>query len=286
VFFGRFYFRRTLRIFPLYYAYLLILAVSYFVWAAPPDWPQVRPYALLYAINFGMIGGEVSSRDTYGHLWTLSVEEQFYLIWPLFVWLCSRRALLMLAVALVLAGPLVRFGSGALFGWNVGQIYVSTLSHADAFALGALIALGGSHEWLRRSRSVLIGALVVTAVIGLVIARANNMPIRTLGFPEGLGAAGAHIWGYTLLNAIAALLIICCLRGELRFLGTPALAYLGRISYGIYVFQRPIKGLYLAHFDSTLLGLIAIPVASALAAAISYHLFEMPILRFRDKITS
>jgi peptidoglycan/LPS O-acetylase OafA/YrhL len=294
-FFGRFYYRRTLRIVPLYFAYLLVLELTHHFAAMPSDWPQVRPFAFLYAINVGMIWGEVQSRAAYGHLWTLSVEEQFYVVWPLVVWVVSRSALTRIAAALFLLGPLVRYASVHVGGLNLDQLYVSSFTHLDAFAIGALLASFGEERWPeRRVLPIAVGALVGAIVLGFVVLETENLALRTLGYPEGLKHGYAWIWGYTVLNAVSALFVWAALRGELPRLGTPWLAYLGRISYGIYVVQRPLKGVYLELFEprvavalgsrtlTVAVGAVLCISASIAIAALSYRFFELPLLRYRD----
>lgn len=293
-FFRRFYFRRTLRIFPLYFAYLFSIEVVYALIAVPAAWSEVRPFAFSYLINFGMIAGSVDSADAYGHLWTLSVEEQFYLLWPLAVWFCSRVLLLRIAIAAVVFGPVVRFVSMWLFDLDIGQLYVSSFSHLDAFAVGAVIAILGAQ---RTGRNLLFAfiALALSCAVGLEIARATGTSFRTLGYPEGLHLGYAYLWGYTSLNLCAGLVVMVALRGELSWLGTPTLAYVGRISYGIYLFQRPVKGVYLEHVEPILLaaitsrwvalslGALLCALAAVGLAALSYRYFETPILRWRDR---
>jgi peptidoglycan/LPS O-acetylase OafA/YrhL len=294
VFFGRFYFRRTLRIFPLYFAYLILLELTHAVISVPDGWSRVRPFAWLYAVNIGMVAGEVSSHDAWGHLWTLSVEEQFYLVWPLVVWALSRRALLRVAIALVVLGPLIRYATMQLFDWTTGQLYVSSLSHLDAFALGTVLAIG-NFDRVRKVLPLALGAFAVLLVIGLAIVFSTGTAIRTFGYPEGLNLAGGYLWAYTPLNLVAGLFILAAMRGELPILGTPVLAHLGKISYCIYLVQRPIKGIYLAHLEPIVLAMVpsqklALVIgaifclgASVAVAALSFRIFEAPILAWRDR---
>lgn len=296
-FFRRFYFRRTLRIFPLYFVYLFALAVTYAVLHVPESWPSVRPFAFLYAVNIGMITGHVPPSDAWGHLWTLAVEEQFYIVWPLVVWVVnSRTRLAQLSFALIVLGPLIRLGTLLLCDWTTGQLYVSSLTHLDAFAVGALLA---THDFARvkRTRPVLIGALAALLTIGVAIALGTGTALRTLGYPEGLKIGYGYLWAYTPLNLCAGLLILCALRDELPGLAHPALAYLGRISYCVYLVQRPIKGIYLERVEprvlemvhsekvALVLGAILCMGASIAVAAFSYRFFEAPILRWRDRVS-
>lgn len=297
-FFRRFYFRRTLRIFPLYYGYLLLLQLVALIW--PPAiaaWETVRPYALTYTLNFGMVAQKFGIDDAYSHLWTLSVEEQFYLVWPLLLWLLPLAWFKRLIWSLVLAGPLVRYGSSAWFGWSSGQIYLSTFSHLDAFAIGALLAVyqPSSVPAARRLAAI---SLVVTLALGLLVrASTPGLALRTLGYPEGLAYGGASIWGYSAINLCAVLAIAAALNGQLAWLGHPALAYVGKISYGVYLFQRPIKGLYLVLLEPAvqriipwgsaqlLVGYGICAAASVGVAALSYRWLEAPLLAWRDRMS-
>lgn len=293
-FLGRFYFRRTLRIFPLYFAYLLALELLFRWTQVPAGWPETRPFALTYTVNYGILTKVVEASPAFGHLWTLSVEEQYYLLWPLVVWGVSRRRLIQVALALVVTAPLLRFLSHSALGLDIGQVYVSSLSHLDAFAFGALLA---SCAWqpTRRVLPLAIGASAVTLLLGGLVIWGTGAAIRTLGYREGVGDAAGYIWAYTVLNATLALWILTAMQGELRALGHPVLAYLGRISYGIYLFQRPLVGLYKSygepllathvHSQAVLQGLgVLICVAGVIPlAAASYHGFEAPLLRWRDK---
>jgi peptidoglycan/LPS O-acetylase OafA/YrhL len=293
-YFGRFYFRRTLRIFPLYFAYLFLLDLAYQSSGVPQGWPATRPYAFTYTVNFGIIAREVSAGPAWGHLWTLSVEEQFYLLWPLVVWLLPRAWLGRVALALIAAGPLVRFVSRARFDLDIGQIYVSSASHVDAFAFGAVLASCDLSR-VRRALPLAAGAGAITLAAGLLVVVFTDGSFRTLGYREGLVDANGYIWGYTLLDGTAALLILAAMRGELPWLGQPALAYVGKISYGIYLFQRPLIAVFTASVQPRLAAFVpstvlqqAIGVAVCAGAAIalaaaSYRLLEAPLLRWRDR---
>lgn len=293
-YFGRFYFRRTLRIFPLYFAYLFAVDLAYVALAVPAGWPDTRPYAFTYTVNFGMIAREVEAGPAVGHLWTLSVEEQFYLLWPLVVWLVPPRWLGRLALALIAAGPLLRFASRNWLGMDIGQIYVSSFTHVDAFAFGALLT-AFDFRALRRAAPVAAALACVALALGLIVVVATHGSFRTLGYREGLADADGYLWGYTVLNACAAMLILAAVRGELPLLGHPVLAYAGKVSYGIYLFQRPVVALYTASLQprlaplvpsgllQQLIGVVVCTAAALALAAASYRWFEAPLLRWRDR---
>jgi peptidoglycan/LPS O-acetylase OafA/YrhL len=161
-YFRNFYARRTLRIFPLYYAVLLLMFVVLPMFMGPrtageQQIVQNQGWLWLYLSNMksAFVGPEFWQQDRIwmGHFWSLAIEEQFYLVWPLVILLLSRRAAMIACVAMIAGAPLLRIG---LFLWlqppagsdatPVGlfaAIYF-TLSKVDTLALGALLALAGA----------------------------------------------------------------------------------------------------------------------------------------------
>ena len=133
-----FYVRRMLRIFPLYYATLLILFAL--------NLCDVRPvigYQLSYLINFHIASTGLKVGST-THFWSLAVEEQFYLCWPLAVYFLNRKALLRLLSAVIVLAPIVRFAILSTFADTelARRIaYVLTPARADGLAFGALVAI-------------------------------------------------------------------------------------------------------------------------------------------------
>jgi peptidoglycan/LPS O-acetylase OafA/YrhL len=140
-----FYARRILRIFPLYFFYLfLILIVGRIAWlwySGHDLWGSVQPWTYVtYLMNWKADHGYT---DRYlDHLWSLAVEEQFYLVWPAAVWLIPRRGLSWFCLALCAAGLAVRFFLGRLSAFSSEDIYRMTPCHLDSLAVGALVALG------------------------------------------------------------------------------------------------------------------------------------------------
>src|ERR1700723_1358630 len=150
-YFRNFYARRALRIWPLYY---LVLFVAFVV--APLFAPSMRPTAariwpafVFYVQNIVFI-----YRDTYpfglGATWSLAVEEQFYLTWPVLVFFLRKQTLAIVAVSLVVVSLSLRL-AGRLYGAPSGFIHFFTLSRLDAIAFGSLAAL-----WLRSPSCTLI----------------------------------------------------------------------------------------------------------------------------------
>ena len=135
----RFYLRRIVRIFPAFYAFILVMAVATLLGAAQLTGRDFA-YALTYTVNF-----EPNRALQIGHLWSLSVEEQFYLLWPLTLLLLRERRALFVAVAAIFIGPLVRV---AILEWifrvdphSLNGMMTSFPAMFDYLAAGPALAL-------------------------------------------------------------------------------------------------------------------------------------------------
>jgi peptidoglycan/LPS O-acetylase OafA/YrhL len=143
-FFRNFYARRALRIFPLYYGFLVLIFLARPVFAlssdALADMDRARSWLGLYGQNVWLMFSGRWLPPLVNHLWSLAVEEQFYLAWPFLVWLCSRRRLAWVCGG-VLAGCLALRVAMMLAGLDPMVAYVFTLTRLDGFAAGGLVAL-------------------------------------------------------------------------------------------------------------------------------------------------
>jgi peptidoglycan/LPS O-acetylase OafA/YrhL len=305
-YFLSFYGRRTLRIFPLYYFYLGVLgavaAMGFATQRMPAAIGQVADqilYALTYSYDFFHASRAFSFSPLLTHFWSLAVEEQFYLVWPLVVFCVGSRRLKPVLLALVIAGPLLRLAEGAivtshtpgLFGGPFDTlIYVLPFSHLDAFALGGYLALYGRTP----SPALLASYAVVLAAVGLVTERFTGGGAGlTLGYGPFMAGAGKYVWGYTAVNLLfgGLLLVIRDRRFMPRLVEQPALVYLGKISYGLYVYHFAVLWLF-SHLPvlmpdrpalsywSTVAGALCATVA---VSAVSYAVVERPFLRLKDR---
>jgi peptidoglycan/LPS O-acetylase OafA/YrhL len=255
--------RRAIRIVPAFATYVAAVALAATMGVLEVE-PQDFRSALTFTANFD------ADRSWYiGHLWSLSVEEQFYLCWPAFLVVVGRSGMAWAAAALLIVGPLARVGLHVFapdYRWAIGESLPTVI---DALACGGLLAalhdrLAVSGRYLRwlRSRTVACAPLAAVA----------------------LNAAGPHIAfsytiGQTLLNAVIAFwlhrLVMFPESAVGRMLNSRPAVAVGAISYSLYLWQQPFL-----HRDSDLLvASFPLNLACAVGAALlSYHLIERPAL--------
>src|SRR6266496_229232 len=307
-YFLKFYGRRFLRIFPLYYFYLGLLAVvAYLLIQADfrPNYMRIYfhqvPYALLYVYDLFYRIPSFQPSQFLDHFWSLSVEEQFYIIWPLLLLLVPRKGLKSLFISFIILGVIFRFALYLFYSsgsslWPFHDpfslvVYSVPFSHLDAFAFGAYIS---RYQIPRPKAQLLILALLVP-IMGFgatYLAKGNLGPISALGYDLRLSTNYQFIWAYTLLNYFFAVLIYCVVHEKVlvRFLEMPWLRYLGQISYGMYVYHLALIWFVWRVSEEPAAGEMSywVKVAIALAATIliaslSYYLLERPILRLKDR---
>ncbi len=295
-FFRKFYARRVLRIFPLYYGVLAVFALAALTFGL--NFHHELLSLALYLQNSNLIAQRI--RDYLGptmlplpHFWSLAIGKQFYLVWPVTVFLLrKRRRLLIFCAAALLICPLLRF---ALFrhGINYFVIETNTVCRADTLLAGAALALllrSRFHDCVLRAGVwlFLAGALASAVMVFLV----NHGPIHRspTGFQVFLALDfSAILLAFTGVIALALrsrlVAVLCTLR---------PMRWLGKYSYGIYVLhlicfiylEKRLRSLIHAHVtankmvDIVLNGLLIFCI-SILAAYLSYNLYEKHFLRLK-----
>ncbi|WP_448518542.1 acyltransferase family protein [Rhodoflexus sp.] len=292
----RFYWRRTLRIFPVYFAYLLGVAALFLLTGEPEPFGKYALSLFTYTYNFSRLFTDWQHSPMLTHLWSLCVEEQFYLIWPFVVYFSSQQSLKQIVVALWVLCPVLRwlladYLQTYLPDDAAGEaVYWFTFSHFDAFATGAAIHLFGWQQ-STQAGSCLIGTLSLLLAAGLCndYLTATNADLTSLGFPIGGLANLQHVWSYTLLNfAFAAFLAWLMQRQGRTLFAHPLLVRVGQVSYGIYLFHWAILGIFakvLAGFSTGVIASAAMFTAYTIlvyvAAWLSFRYFESWFLRFK-----
>ncbi|GGF65260.1 hypothetical protein GCM10007301_26290 [Azorhizobium oxalatiphilum] len=269
--FGRFYARRALRLLP---AFALLLAFMLVRAAMAPSFAHATPIlqstgiAATYLMNWNRAFNWLP-QDLLGHTWSLSMEEQFYLLWPVcFLFLRGRRPLAWLCGVVVLV---VAWRSYlALTGADAERTYNGFDTHADALAIGCIFALVPLGARLRRLLAV-TAPLALLALAALLLL----MPHRALA-TQTLGLTAA---------ALASAWLVVAAREEgwlKRLLSLRPVAYTGRISYGWYLWHYPflVLGIW-ADPDISTAHRLALVFAAYPVAMASYHFVERPCLRLR-----
>lgn len=265
-----FYLRRTFRIFPAYYAYLFCVLVAAALRWLPPVPPKALLHALTYTVNYTDIGTWMTA-----HFWSLSVEEQFYLLWPpILVWLGIRGGF-RAATAFVLLSPVVRILLYQFVpSWH-DVMGTSFESVGDAIATGCLLSYWRdglwARGWYRRLLSSGWVVLIPLAVVALTVLDGRPRFSFALGIPmKNIGIAIMLDWSVRFPASRVG-----------RFLNAPAVAFVGVLSYSLYVWQQ----LFIVHdFGSRWLRFPLNLGWAFLAALLSYHLVEQPALRLRARI--
>jgi peptidoglycan/LPS O-acetylase OafA/YrhL len=286
---GRFWLRRARRLLPGLWV-MLVVVTLWIVFLDPSQLGGIRGAllaALLYFSNWWYAFQHVSYFASFGapsplgHLWSLAVEEQFYLVWPLLLILAlrfvHRRWLL---VGLVIAGALASaWAMAALFqpGSDPTRVYEGTDTRAFQLLIGASLAivwpsrrLTGPLPALRRRGLDALGGLGLAVIVVMVM---DTNEYQTL-----LYRGGMVILSLATVAVIAALAHPAALLG--RILGAPPLRWIGVRSYGIYLWHYPIIVLT-TPVDSTpgpVLALLQLG-ATVAVAGLSWHFVEEPIRR-------
>jgi peptidoglycan/LPS O-acetylase OafA/YrhL len=308
-YFKRFYWRRSLRIFPLYYAYLLVLAAVWFVTGSPIEFGQRWGYLFGYVYNYALLLVPLRQSVAFTHFWSLAVEEQFYLFWPAVVFICSTRALGYIVAAIIAAAPLVRWGlvvlAYAMFPDHAqpGLFAYSPLpAQLDALAAGAALALIPAPSgrtsplpvWIASGVAVAIGLVNLFAQFPGIMSEPGLTVLdrlTTLGYVAFSTANLQHVWSYTVINIWAALLIRYASATQTKgsMLAHPYLVQIGKISYGLYVLHYPILGLlktavYIRPF-SVRSFVLFVPYVLVLfvVAFLSFEYFESWFLKWKDR---
>jgi peptidoglycan/LPS O-acetylase OafA/YrhL len=279
---GRFFIRRALRIWPLYYAALTVGIVFALVG------PHRLPVSLsgIGALCFFIANGSTLTAHLgplLFQLWSLSIEEQFYLIWPPIVKAGGKRLAFAASIFFVVfAGVWLWIFSGE--GW---KLWFDTPVEFLFFAAGAIVALVTHGESVHRMGRLIRGCLLIAGLVSLAFA-AQVGGIGTAN-AQGLTIARLYIGYFAALAGCSA--IFSAVLGTSK--APRGLIYLGKISYGLYVFHggvlalsmwmvlplklAPASTLNMVIVDSLAL-LLCIP-----AAQLSYRYFEAPFLRLKER---
>ena len=298
-YFRNFYMRRFLRVFPLYYG---VLALIFFV--APhiallrgPTLDYLvdrQAWAWLYAVNIYISNQGDWSFSYLDHFWSLSIEEHFYFVWPLVVYVLARRPRALIGVSLgtALCAMLARL-VGSLIGLGWWTTYTLTPFRLDGLALGASLAVAarqpGGLRWLAQALPLVVA--VVGALLAVTFVWPHFKPKQGLDLVMPVRAA-------LVLILLACLLLWALIAPERsvasHFFCSRVMVFLGTYSYGLYVYHHFISyyltvertDLRLARWLGSHGAAVAIQatlgiLVSLVLAYLSYEFFEKRLLRLK-----
>jgi peptidoglycan/LPS O-acetylase OafA/YrhL len=279
----RFWIRRALRIFPIFYTYILVIGLLIAFAKLLVD-PLAIAFAATCTLNYAFLFSSQSLGEDYaiiGHFWTLAVEEQFYLFFPILVSYLSREAAFKATLILILITPSITVATYLLM--PTSHQFTSIMGHnvfGVSIALGCLSVISQECGRLVRFRGCL--ATPLAALAGLIYGI-----VMYPWLAETFGGYAMTIGGELLLGlsslAIIAYSVECPVHSQLsRMLNNRSVVSLGMLSYSIYVWHQLPMHFKIPNVDPLVSNLIAGVVSIGLAV-LSYYFLETPFLNLRDR---
>jgi peptidoglycan/LPS O-acetylase OafA/YrhL len=260
----RFFFRRFMRIAPPALVFLGVMAIVAAAGFSPAT-PRDFLHALTYTSNYVQMPWDL------GHTWSLSVEEQFYLFWPLVLAAFGLAGGRVAVGVWLLAAPLFRYVAGSTGDWPYYYLF-GFEANADALAVGCGVAMLRDAAWQSvRWRAFVTGRLLWPAVFTLAL----TWPLTAL-------SPMREVVGISLVNFAVALVVERCLRvpdeALTRWLDAPVMTFVGVLSYALYLCQQPLLA------DARGLPLSVRFLALAVCAIALHRFVEQPALRLRQRL--
>ena len=258
--FKNFWMRRVLRIFPIYFLYVFILIIISLWSTTSKEFNTELPYLLTYTYNLYLSSGShILSPYPVGHLWSLSIEEQFYLFYPFLIFLSSKKWLKVFAIIIILFAVLFRLYYGYYLqnhpeGWDIvytGRIYTHTLTYLDAFLSGASIFIFRLDKLRLKTKYIIfLLSLIILIANCLIVYLDRNQQVFSirkylsdLGLVVHYSKAQFYVWSYLLLNIFfLSVLLLLVSFSEDRVISAIKKVFslklfvaVGKVSYGMYV---------------------------------------------------
>ena len=303
-YFKNFYIRRSLRIFPIYYVTLLFFLVLIPLTVGTPEWlgksVDDQLWFWTYLQNWNR---PFSQHGALSPLWSLAIEEQYYLVWPLLVFMFQNKTLKVICFFMILSAPIFRFFlfnylPDYIEGENIGKAtaYNFTIARWDAIAIGSLIGI-----FVKEGKTKVLqliaryGIIILSIIILTQIALLSNFT----SVASGIG----------LLNQTTAALFFGCViiiiysseasSISLRALEFAPMKSIGKISYSMYLFHLPLTVVWLNYWKVSFEAMSALKTLLIVffhyatlvlitygLALVSWKVFEHPILRYKDRFNS
>jgi len=285
-YFRNFYARRILRIFPLYYIFVGGVLIAF---SGNPEFREHAGSPIWYLVHLGNVPESMLAHDVpywLAPVWSLAIEEQFYLTFPLLVAVVEPRRLGRVLVGMMIAAPLLRVGTMLVAPERERIQYLFTLCRLDTIAVGCLLAVIFRRIDLAKYRDLIVrGAVLIICVAALFAVDTGldrTTPLgRTLGYTVvAFGCA-----------SIVALVVLYRGEYETAVLRFAPLAYLGKLCFGLYLLHRPADTIVTAlaaraGIDAPLWLLPLKLGVAVVLATISWRLLERPFLRLKNLFAS
>ena len=277
--FSKFYYRRSLRIFPAYYFFILITVSADLLLGNHEIKPAIIP-ALTYTTNYFNVFYDHPPLST-AHAWSLAIEEQFYLLWPLLFLACLRVSsskLWIFVFCLISAVIIWRSTAYTVIGMNVAYVYNSFETRFDSLAIGCLLAVVTQYHHCR-----LFFAKLSDYVFPSFILLAALIYLHMYG---------GSLYRYTIGLSISALFVALLLPQLMlqsskiywRWLELPAIRHVGIISYAMYLWHgRCIELVHKLGAESAISKTIWGTVVCIIVSSASYFIIEAYFLRLKEK---
>lgn len=299
-FLGRFYWRRTLRIFPVYFAYIMAFAIIYIVIHKPEDFGQRAPYLFTFTYNYTRLLSDLNFNSIWFiHFWSLAVEEQFYWVWPIVVYYLSKRGLKWFIITALFLAPVFRYWLANYIlkmGYSeemTGEItYAFTLSQFDGFAIGAAIPAFNLREKIRNPGKWTLVSLLLILIIGLInyLSIKETHPefsILSLGLSVGVIDNLQHVWSYSALNIFFLFITLYIISESYKGIFNHRVPVnFGKIAYGMYIFHFAILAVVLLvdqrFIHNSMISLALAIMVCYVVAYLSYNYYEKKFLTLRN----
>jgi peptidoglycan/LPS O-acetylase OafA/YrhL len=294
---SNFYMRRSLRIFPVYYFTLFVLFIALPLMGFTLSWLSAETenqlWFWVYLNNW--IRPFIDNKG-FSHLWSLAIEEQYYLVWPFIVIFLDKKWLIRICLGMIISAPIFRF---LLFYYyapdtDVGAraAYDFTFARWDAIALGSLLAVIVSNavylKWLQKYYLKILAVSLFLIFLELGIAHTFN----------SVGEGGIELFNQS-TSAFACFALVFLViwknqNGFVKVLEIPPMKLIGKYSYAMYIFHLPIMVVWFKYFMpdyngmsemrillQVFLNYLIIFALTFSLAAVSWQVIEHPMLRLK-----
>jgi peptidoglycan/LPS O-acetylase OafA/YrhL len=300
-YFRNFYIRRSLRIFPIYYLTLFALLIYGLVRGVDVSW-QYFPYFLTYTQNYiqPLLFYQVGYWSSLPHTWSLAVEEQFYLMWPLIIYLAKPQRAKFICVFFIVGAVMWRIitrNTYASFSVQTTWVMMNAIpSYVDTLSIGAMITFGHRALSKKALQTIAYVGIVCGGLLAFVLPRLMNLSVPWQFWIEhyfvyylGNSALGGFYGGLLILALTNAPIIS-------HILNFKWLRAIGRISYGIYLYHMLIYLLSANIFQSftnrfpepikSISHDLAVVAITLCVAFLSWRFIEHPINELKDKFAA